>query len=201
MSNFEAESWFAWVGYNFLKCYGDTCISFDESHATNSSHNQFGQQQNVVHWNRNFTPIESDRTDQHMCEYGSKSHVKRLSVSDWEPNERRERNDEIRGNKITSNQGKLRECIHFTQESERSTISECNLNWANFGILLQFSSHQRKGNCTKYTYGSIHAKNILWAGTFLWKFTSRQSEYFSWKWPFIGSRRKKTTNALSQDMR
>lgn len=44
---------------NCLKRYGDTCISFDESHATNSSHNKIMQQQKLC--TEIVTPLRSWR--------------------------------------------------------------------------------------------------------------------------------------------
>lgn len=85
---------------NCLKRYGDTCISFDESHATNSSHNKIMQQQTLC--TEIVTPLRSWRYN--MRTYVSMARYRICVCVCALTNERREKRSQrgkyhrIRGN-------------------------------------------------------------------------------------------------------
>lgn len=122
---------------NCLKRYGDTCISFDESHATNSSHNKIMQQQTLC--TEIVTPLRSWRYN--MRTYVSKARYRirsqclsaRVCVcfDEWAKREK------IAKGKISSNQGKRWET---TQRSATLESDWVKSNWAKMSIL---SLHKR----------------------------------------------------------
>lgn len=141
---------------NCLKRYGDTCISFDESHATNSSHNKIMQQQTLC--TEIVTPLRSWRYN--MRTYVSMARYRIcvcvcVCVDEWAKREK------IAEGKISSNQGKRWET---TQRSATLASDWVKSNWAKMSILSL-----QEGKPTKFQL------------IVFYDFFRRQSKVCNWK--------------------